>query len=124
VTVTFCQSGIWIIFSLVVSGMVSSLEELPGMLVWKVNVPTASSSDVCVRPQMVTLPVSPTRSESAWFTKTNVTVMPLDDLPKRTPVTSTYFCNGLVLPPDLAAGLSTVAAGLVALWLLLPVTIQ
>src|ERR1019366_5478845 len=52
-------------------------------------------------------------SAGEWLMTRNLTIgfWLLGSLTKRTPVTSIYFCSGLVLAPGLAAGLSTAAMG-------------
>src|ERR1035437_10952650 len=83
------------------------------MLALKEKLPCASSSDFWVRPHMVTLPARPLISAGEWLMMRNFTIGAwfLGSLTKRTPVTSLYFCSGVVLAPGFAAGLSTVAMG-------------
>src|ERR1035441_9392805 len=113
----FCQSGSSMNLSLVLKGRTSSFDAVPGMLVMNAKVPTASSSELRVRPNTVTLPVSRSTSASEWLMSTKLTLMTfLSCLSwlKRTPETSTYFCSAFTLAPGLAAGLSTLVAAAAA----------
>src|ERR1035437_6757052 len=69
------------------------------MVALKEKLPCASSSDFWVRPHMVTLPARPLISAGEWLMIRNFTIGAwfLGSLTKRTPVTSIYFCSGLVL---------------------------